>query len=51
MQGVAKGVGKLSGKAKRRAEAALARIAKVPEPLDEPEARRRFAEAFEVQAA
>jgi len=42
MRAVAEGVGKLKGKAGRRAEAALARIVHTPEPLDEAEARRRF---------
>ncbi len=37
---------RLRGKAERRAEAALARIARRPEPLDEGEARARFASAF-----
>lgn len=46
MQAVAKGVGKLKGQAKRRAEAALQRVAKDPEPLDEAVARMRFAQAF-----
>ncbi len=42
MQQVAKGTGTLQGGARRRADAALARLAKVPEPFDEPEARARF---------
>jgi beta-N-acetylhexosaminidase len=46
MQAVAKGVGKLRGAAKRRAGAAMARLARTPEPLDEPAARARFAGAF-----
>ena len=46
MQAVAAGVGKLKGHAKRRADAAMARLAKTPEPLDEAVARLRFAEAF-----
>jgi len=41
----------LKGKAARRAEAALARIAKRVEPLDEAEARARFAEAFSGQGS
>ncbi len=46
MQAVAAGIGKLKGRAKRRAEAAMARLAKAPEPLDESAARLRFAESF-----
>lgn len=46
MQAVMKGIGKLKGHSKRRAEAALQRIAKAPEPLDEAVARMRFAQAF-----
>jgi beta-N-acetylhexosaminidase len=43
MQQVAAGAGKLKGRAARRASAALARIVHTPEPLDEREARERFA--------
>ncbi|MDP3802353.1 beta-N-acetylhexosaminidase [Brevundimonas sp.] len=43
MRQVAGGVGKLKGKAGKRAAAALARIVGEPEPLDEREARDRFA--------
>lgn len=43
MKQVAAGVGKLQGKSARRASAALARIVHTPEPLDEREARSRFA--------
>jgi beta-N-acetylhexosaminidase len=46
MQAVAAGTGRLKGAAQRRADAALARIARRPEPLDEAEARARFASAF-----
>jgi beta-N-acetylhexosaminidase len=46
MQAVAAGTGRLRGPALRRAEAAMARIARRPEPLDEDEARTRFASAF-----
>lgn len=46
MQAVAAGTGRLRGKAQARAEAALARIVRRPEPLDEAEARVRFAAAF-----
>jgi beta-N-acetylhexosaminidase len=42
MQAVAQGVGRLKGKAGRRAEAALSRIVRTPEPLDVPEARARL---------
>ncbi|MFN3669199.1 MAG: beta-N-acetylhexosaminidase [Brevundimonas sp.] len=42
MRQVAEGVGKLKGKAAKRAEAALARIVREPEPLDPFEARLRF---------
>lgn len=43
MTEVAEGVGPLRGKAGTRAAAALARIVRTPEPLDEVEARARFA--------
>ena len=43
MRQVAEGTGKLKGKARRRADAALARIVHTPEPLDAVEARARFA--------
>lgn len=46
MAAVASGVGKLKGKSKRRADAALARIVLEPEPLVESEARARFASAM-----
>lgn len=42
MQQVAAGVGKLKGKAARRADAALARLVQAPEPLDVVEGRARF---------
>ena len=42
MKVVAKGVGKLKGKSKARAVAALARIVHTPEPLDAVEARARL---------
>ena len=42
MRQVAEGVGKLKGKAAKRAEAALARIVREPEPLDVFAARDRF---------
>ncbi len=47
MEGVVAGAPKLAGKAKRRADAALARIARTPEPFDEAEARARLASALE----
>ena len=46
MQAVAAGTKALHGHAKRRAEAALARLPHTPEPFDEAEARARFAAAF-----
>jgi beta-N-acetylhexosaminidase len=46
MQAVAAGTKTLHGPAKRRAEAALARLPRTPEPFDEAEARARFAAAF-----
>ena len=46
MKAVVDGTGLLKGRAKRRAEAALARIAKSPEPLDLEAARARFAAAL-----
>ena len=46
MKAVADGTRALKGKAKRRAEAALARIARVPEPIDLAEARVRFLAAL-----
>lgn len=42
MRQVAEGVGKLKGGAARRAQAALARIVREPEPLDPHEAHTRF---------
>ena len=46
MKAVAEGTGALKGQAKRRAAAALGRIARAPEPLDLAEARVRFLEAL-----
>jgi len=43
---VAEGTGVLRGEARRRADTALRRIARRPEPLDEAEARARFADVF-----
>ena len=51
MQAVASGTKALHGHAKRRAEAALARLPRTPEPFDEAEARARFAAAFPDLAA
>ncbi len=48
---VASATARLKGAAARRAEAALARIARRVEPLDEREARARFADAFGGQGA
>lgn len=47
MRAVAEGTRPLQGKAKARAEAALARAPKVPDPFDAAEARARFDTAFE----
>ncbi len=47
MRLVAEGAGKLKGQAAKRAAAAMARIVHTPEPLDEPEARTRFAALLE----
>jgi len=46
MRQVAEGTGKLKGEARRRAEAALARIVHTPEPLDVAEARTRLEAAL-----
>lgn len=46
MEGVAAGAPVLLGRARQRALAALARIARVPEPLDIASARARFASAL-----
>lgn len=51
MHAVAAGSKTLTGLAKRRADAALARRPKTPEPMDEAEARARFAAAFPDLAA
>lgn len=47
MKGVMAGTKPLAGTAARRAKAALARLAKVPEPFDLDEARARFDAAFD----
>ena len=46
MKAVVRGTGALKGKARRRAEAAMARLARSPEPLDIDAARARFAAAL-----
>jgi beta-N-acetylhexosaminidase len=50
MKAVVAGTGALKGKAARRADAALARIPRTPEPLDLAEAVARFEAAFETRA-
>ncbi|HEX3887502.1 MAG TPA: beta-N-acetylhexosaminidase [Phenylobacterium sp.] len=47
MAAVVKGAGELKGRAAARAKAALARLAKAPEPFDAAEGRARFDAAFE----
>jgi beta-N-acetylhexosaminidase len=51
MKAVMQGTGKLSGKAKRRAEAALSRIVTTAEPFDPEEGRARFDAAFDGRYA
>ncbi len=51
MQSVVAGTRSLSGKAKARADAALARLARVPEPFDAVESRARFDAAFDGKFA
>jgi beta-N-acetylhexosaminidase len=51
MKAVVKGAGELKGKAAVRAKAALARLAKAPEPFDVAEARARFDAAFDGKFA
>jgi beta-N-acetylhexosaminidase len=46
MKAVVAGTKALKGRAAERARAALARLARAPEPFDEAEARARFASAF-----
>jgi beta-N-acetylhexosaminidase len=50
MKAVVAGTGALKGKAARRADAALARIPRTPEPLDLAEAVARFEAAFEARS-
>jgi beta-N-acetylhexosaminidase len=47
MTAVVEGAGELKGRAAARAKAALARLAKTPEPFDAAEGRARFDAAFE----
>ena len=47
MKAVVEGCRKLKGHARRRADAALARLARVPEPFDVEQGRARFSAAFE----
>ena len=51
MKAVVAGAGVLKGRAAQRAKAALARIAKTPEPFDAAEGRARFDAAFEGRFA
>ncbi|MDB5466822.1 MAG: Beta-N-acetylhexosaminidase [Phenylobacterium sp.] len=51
MKAVVEGVRALKGRAARRADAALARIARAPEPFDMEEGRVRFDAAFEGRFA
>jgi beta-N-acetylhexosaminidase len=47
MKAVVAGTKALKGRSAERARAALARLAKAPEPFDDAEARARFASAFD----
>ena len=51
MKAVLAGTGTLKGRAGRRADAALARIARAPEPFDAAEGRARFDAAFDGRFA
>lgn len=51
MKAVVRGVRPLAGKARRRADAALARLARVPEPFDVEAGRARFEAALGGRAA
>jgi beta-N-acetylhexosaminidase len=51
MKAVVKGAGELKGRAAARARAALARLARVPEPFDAAEGRARFDAAFQGKFA
>ena len=51
MKAVMSGVGRMSKEARRRAQAVMNRLVKVPEPLDIAEARARFDAAFDGKYA
>ncbi|AYV48942.1 beta-N-acetylhexosaminidase [Caulobacter flavus] len=51
MKAVMTGVGKLSKEGRRRAQAVMGRLVRVPEPLDVAEARARFDAAFDGRYA
>jgi beta-N-acetylhexosaminidase len=51
MKAVMSGVGKLSREAKRRVQAVMGRLVKVPEPLEVAQARARFDAAFNGEFA
>jgi beta-N-acetylhexosaminidase len=51
MKAVVKGAGELKGRAAARAKAALARLARAPEPFDAAEGRARFDAAFDGRFA
>ncbi|WP_454759339.1 beta-N-acetylhexosaminidase [Caulobacter segnis] len=51
MKAVMSGVGKLGKEARRRAQAVMGRLVKVPEPFDVAEARARFDAAFDGKYA
>jgi beta-N-acetylhexosaminidase len=51
MKAVVKGAGELKGRAAARARAAMARLARAPEPFDAAEARARFDAAFDGRFA
>lgn len=51
MKAVMSGVGRMSKEARRRAQAVMNRLVKVPEPLDVAEARARFDAAFDGKYA
>jgi beta-N-acetylhexosaminidase len=51
MKAVMSGVGRLSREAKRRVQAVMGRLVKVPEPLDVAQARARFDAAFNGEFA
>ncbi|HJV41132.1 beta-N-acetylhexosaminidase [Caulobacter sp.] len=51
MKAVMSGVGRMSKEARRRAQAVMSRLVKVPEPFDVAEARARFDAAFDGRYA